>query len=332
MTRKVSRAHGGGGTDTRELVREVFLGRFGNPALDRLDDSAVLATRGGRIALTTDSYVVQPWEFPGGNLGDLAVCGTVNDLAMAGATPRYLTAGFILPEGFGLDSLELIANAMARRAQEAGVQIVAGDTKVVEAGCGPFVTTAGVGCVPDGIEISGQNAKPGDAVLLTGDVGRHGIAVLSKREGIAFSTDVVSDVAPLSGMIGDLISAGIELHALRDPTRGGVAGALNEIASQSGAEIEIDESRIPIQTGVQSACDLLGFDPLHVANEGCALVFLPQRHEGAALEVLRAHLRGRNACRIGTVVGGRPRVVARTSVGGRRLVDQPAGELLPRIC
>ena len=330
--RQVGRAHGGGGAQTRELIKSVFLSCLGNPALDRLDDSALVTVPGERVALTTDSFVVDPWEFPGGNLGDLAVCGTVNDLAMVGARPLYLTAGFILPEGFPVDALVAVAEAMARRVEEAGVRIVAGDTKVVEAGCGPFVNTAGVGVVPDGVSATGHGARLGDAVLLTGDVGRHGIAVLSRREGIAFETEIVSDVAPLSGLVSALVEAGAELHAMRDPTRGGVAEALNEIATQSGVEIEIEESRVPVQPGVRSACELLGFDPLHVANEGCALVFVPDAETGRVLEILRDHPHGRGACRIGAVVGERPRVVARTSLGGRRIVDPPSGELLPRIC
>ncbi len=329
---RVSRAHGGGGRQSRELVHEIFLSRLGNPILERLDDSATLSLAGARVALTTDSFVVDPWSFPGGNLGDLAVCGTVNDLAMAGARPLYLTAGFILPEGFPLADLEAVVEAMARRAGEAGVSIVAGDTKVVESGSGPFVNTAGVGIVYEGTSPSGSGARAGDAVLISGDIGRHGIAVLSRREGIAFGTEIVSDVAPLAGMIGALVEATIEIHALRDPTRGGVAEALNEIATQSGVEIEIEEGAIPVEPGVRSACEMLGFDPLHVANEGCALVFVPESMAARALEVLRATRQGHRACRLGVVKPGAARVVARTPLGGRRLVDAPEGELLPRIC
>ncbi|MHB8764812.1 MAG: hydrogenase expression/formation protein HypE [Deferrisomatales bacterium] len=313
-------------------MREVFLSRLGNAALDRLDDAALVELPSSRVALTTDSFVVEPWEFPGGNLGDLAVCGTVNDLAMVGARPLYLTAGFILPEGFPLAGLVAIADAMARRAKEAGVSVVAGDTKVVQTGAGPFVNTAGIGVVPEGVRISGDGARVGDAVLLTGDLGRHGIAVLSRREGIGFATEVVSDVAPLANLVAALLGAGVVVHALRDPTRGGVAGALNEIAVQSGVEIEIDEGIMPVEPGVRSACELLGLDPLEVANEGCALVFVPAAEAGRALEVLQRHPAGRRACRVGAVVGTRPRVVARTALGGRRVVDPPAGELLPRIC
>jgi hydrogenase expression/formation protein HypE len=282
--------------------------------------------------LTTDSFVVDPWQFPGGNIGDLAVCGTVNDLAMVGARPLYITAGFVLPEGFPIDSLEVIAEAMASRVAETGIQLVAGDTKVVQPGCGPFVNTAGLGEVPKGLSVSGHGARVGDAVLISGDVGRHGIAVLSRREGIAFQTNIVSDVAPLSGLVAALIESDLQLHALRDPTRGGVAEALNEIAYQSGIEIEIDEGRVPVDPSVRSACELLGLDPFQVANEGCALVFVPEAQAGRAVAAMRNHPRGRGACQIGSVVGDRPRVVARTTLGGRRLVDAPAGELLPRIC
>jgi hydrogenase expression/formation protein HypE len=328
----VTSAHGGGGVESRELVRDLFLARLGSPALARLDDFGLVDLPPGRVALTTDSYVVTPWRFPGGNLGDLAVCGTVNDLAMSGARPRYLTAGFILPEGFPLEDLREVVDAMARRARQAGVEIVAGDTKVVDPGMGPFVNTAGVGVVPAGVTIAGDRARPGDAVLLSGDVGRHGIAVLSQREGLAFRTAVVSDVAPLGELVAALLTAGCGVHVLRDPTRGGVAGTLNEIAAQSGVEIEIDEQAVAIGDGVRSACDLMGFDPLHIANEGCMLVILPEAEAPRALDVLRGWPEGRQAAVIGRVRDGASRVVARTAFGGRRLVDAPAGELLPRIC
>ncbi len=296
-----------------------------------LDDAARVEVPAGRLAVTTDSYVVDPWEFPGGNLGDLAVCGTVNDLAMVGARPLYLTAGFVLPEGFALRDLDRIVAHMARRAREAGVRVVAGDTKVVPDG-GPIVNTAGVGVLPEGREISGAAARPGDAVLLTGEVGRHGIAVLSRREGLGFDADVTSDVAPLSGLVAGMLDAGVDIHALRDPTRGGVAGALNEIAAQSAVEIVIEEGRVPVPRAVRAACDLLGYDPLEVANEGCAVVIVPPGHAERALEVLRAHPLGRRAARVGEVRSGPGRVVARTELGALRFVDEPAGELLPRIC
>jgi len=330
--RKVTRAHGGGGNEMRRLVKELFLSRFDNPELARLNDFARVTLPTAEIALTTDSFVVEPWAFPGGNVGDLAVCGTVNDLAMSGATPLYLTAGFILPEGFPLKDLTAIADAMARRAAEAGVRIVAGDTKVVEAGAGPFINTAGVGAIPKGVMLGGEFARPGDAVLVTGVVGSHGIAVLSKRENIGFATDVVSDVAPLSGLLAPLFAEGVELHVLRDPTRGGVAEALNEIAQQSGVEIEIDDGAVPMEPGVIAACELLGYDPLHIANEGCALVVLPEAEAERALALLRAHPYGARAVKIGEARAGRPRVTARTALGAKRLVDPPSGELLPRIC
>jgi hydrogenase expression/formation protein HypE len=329
---RINRAHGGGGTKMRSLIKELFLANFKSPELARLNDYAAVTLPPGRVAMTTDSFVVDPWEFPGGNLGDLAVCGTVNDLIMSGARPLYLTTGFMLPEGFPLDDLKKIVEAMARRAEEAGVAIVAGDTKVVEAGCGPFVNTAGVGVIPEGIDIAGENAKPGDCVLITGFVGNHGIAVLSRREGISFSTEVLSDAAPLSGIAKALLECGAVPHVLRDPTRGGVAEALNEIASQSGVEIEIDDKLIPIEEGVRSACDLLGYDPLHIANEGCMLVVLPGELKEKALEIIRGCRYGERAAEIGSVRAGAPRVIARTILGSKRLVDPPAGELLPRIC
>ena len=328
----VTKSHGGGGRSMRELIGELFLRRFNDPELLKLNDFAMVEPPMRRMALTTDSYVVDPWRFPGGNIGDLAVCGTVNDLSMAGAKPLYMTAGFILPEGFPLENLEEIADAMARRAVETGVRIVTGDTKVVEAGAGPFINTAGVGEIPEGVFTGGEKARPGDAVLVTGAVGSHGIAVLSVREGIGFSTEVKSDVRPLSGLIAALTYSGLRLHALRDPTRGGVAGALNEIAAQSGVEIEIEDERVPLERGVRSACELLGYDPLHVASEGCALVVLPESEAGKAMEILRSHPYGEDAAKIGFVSAGKPRVVARTALGSRRLVDAPSGELLPRIC
>ncbi|TAL16205.1 hydrogenase expression/formation protein HypE [bacterium] len=329
---RINRAHGGGGTKMRSLIKDIFLENFKSPELAKLNDYAAVTLPPGRVALTTDSFVVDPWEFPGGNIGDLAVCGTVNDLAMSGATPLYLTTGFILPEGFPLGDLRKIVKAMALRAEEAGVAIVAGDTKVVEAGCGPFLNTAGVGVIPEGVEIAGENARPGDAVIITGVAGSHGIAVLSKREGISFSTEILSDAAPLCGITRALLTGGALPHVLRDPTRGGVAEALNEIASQSGVEIEIDDNLIPLEAGVRSACDLLGYDPLHVANEGCMLVIIPGELKEKALGIIRGCRYGERAEIIGEVRAGTPRVVARTILGSRRLVDAPAGELLPRIC
>lgn len=329
---RIGRAHGGGGSQMRGLVEGLFLRHFDNPHLAKLNDFAALDLPPGRIAMTTDSYVVDPWLFPGGNIGDLAVCGTVNDVAMSGALPTYLSAGFILPEGFLLSDLELIVAAMARRAREAGVQVVTGDTKVVEPGSGPFINTTGIGVIPEGVRIGGECAQPGDAVIVTGPVGCHGIAVLSKREGIGFGTEILSDVAPLTGVIGRLLEAGVELHALRDPTRGGVAGALNEIALQSGVEIELVDGAVPLLPGVRGACELLGYDPLHVACEGRALVVLPEALVAKALGIMAEFEYCAGAAVIGGVVAGTPRVTARTVLGSRRLVDTPSGELLPRIC
>lgn len=328
----VSRAHGGGGEKMRKLIGDLFLSSFTDPELAKLNDFAALNLPGNRIAMTTDSYVVDPWRFPGGNIGDIAVCGTVNDLAMSGATPFALTVGFILPEGFPLDDLAEIVKAMASRAAEAGVRIVTGDTKVVEPGCGPFVNTSGVGILREGLELGGELAKPGDLVIVSGPVGSHGIAVLSRREGIGFATEVVSDVAPLNGLVNALMAAGITVHTLRDPTRGGVAGALNEIAAQSGVEIEIDDGAVPLEKGVRGACELLGYDPLHVACEGRMLAVLPREEAVRAVEILRAQKYGELSEIIGEVRAGRPRVTARTVLGSRRLVDPPSGELLPRIC
>jgi len=316
----------------RELISELFIRNFSNPYLDKLNDFAAVTIDSGRIALSTDSFVVEPWSFPGGNLGDLAVCGTVNDISMSGATPLYLTCGFILPEGMPFDDLEEIVGAMARRAKESGVQIVTGDTKVVEPGAGPFINTAGVGAIPAGVTIGGEMAKPGDAVIVTGAVGSHGIAVLSKREGLTFSTDVISDCAPLNKIVASLINNGIIPRVLRDPTRGGVAGALNEIAAQSRVEIEIDDTKIPLEEGVRSACEMLGYDPLHIANEGCMLAIVAGEDEEKALKIIRGCKYGERAASIGTVAGGQPRVTARTLLGTKRLVDPPSGELLPRIC
>ncbi len=332
MEKRVQKAHGGGGAQMRSLIKDIFLRHFDNPELSRLNDFAQVSLPAGRVALTTDSYVVDPWEFPGGNIGDLAVCGTVNDLSMSGAKPLYLTTGFILPEGFPIQSLEKIVAAMGERARESGVLIVAGDTKVVESGCGPFVNTAGVGVIPEGVNIAGENARAGDAVIITGVVGSHGIAVLSRREGIDFITEVKSDSAPLCHIVAALIEGGVTVNVLRDPTRGGVAEALNEIAGQSGVEIEIDDSLIPMEAGVRAACEMLGYDPLHIANEGCMLVFVPSGQKEKALSIIRSKKYGEMAVEIGIVREGAPRVVARTILGSKRLVDPPSGELLPRIC
>jgi len=328
--------HGSGGSMTHNLVRNLFYAAFDNAPLLAGDDSALLdLPAGGRLALTTDSHIVAPLFFPGGDIGRLAVCGTVNDLAMVGARPLGLTAGFILEEGLLIATLQGVIESMRLAAEEAGIRILAGDTKVVERGKGDglFINTSGLGWVPPGREISGKNAQPGDAVLLTGPIGDHGIAVLTARGGLALESDVLSDVAPLNRLVEALLSSEPEVHVLRDPTRGGVATALNEIARQSGVAIQLDETGIPVNPCVESACELLGLDPLYVANEGKALIVLPEARAEAALKVLRSLRYGEGSVQIGVVrAGPAGRVLMRTAIGGTRLVDTLAGEMLPRIC
>ena len=326
---------GSGGRATHELVREIFVEAFRNDALLEMNDSALVTVPDGRLALTTDSYVVDPVVFPGGNIGSLAVHGTVNDLAMRGARPLYLTVGFILEEGLSLDLLRDVVGSMAAAAREAGVLIVAGDTKVVPRGKADkvFINTAGVGVVPSGIDVAGQNAAPGDVVLINGTMGDHGLAVLCKREGLAFENEIRSDSASLNGLVEALLAVFPGVHVLRDPTRGGVATTLNEIAQQSQVGICLEEAALPIGADVAGACEMLGLDPLYVANEGKVLVIVPPEGEEAALGVMREHPLGRRACRIGRVTSDDPgRVVLRTRIGGHRLVDMLRGEQLPRIC
>ena len=337
MNEVILLAHGSGGQLSHDLVKQVFVAAFANPILDRQDDSALLPDKveGGRLAFTTDSYVVRPLFFPGGDIGRLAVCGTVNDLAMNGAQPRYLSAAFVVEEGFALADLRRIAASMARAAGEAGVELVAGDTKVVERGHadGCFVTTAGVGRVPPGVDISGANARPGDAVLLSGTVGDHGMAIMSQREGLRFETPLESDVAPLNGLVQTMLDTGLEIHCLRDPTRGGLATTLNELAGQSEVEIVVEEGRIPVRPVVRGLCELLGLDPLYVANEGKLVAIVPQPAAERILAAMRAHPLGRDAAIIGRVRAGRAgRVALRTTLGAHRVLDMMAGELLPRIC
>jgi hydrogenase expression/formation protein HypE len=331
----VQLAHGGGGRLMRELIEQIFLPAFANPVLAARHDSAVLPVDRGRIAFTTDTYVVQPRAFPGGDIGRLAICGTVNDLAMAGARPVWLSAGFIIEEGLPFDELRHIVLSMRAAAAECRVELVTGDTKVVDRGKGDgiFINTAGVGIVPEGVVVRPGRVAAGDAVLLSGDVGRHGIAVLSVREGIAFETRVESDCAPLAALVAALTEAGIEVHCLRDPTRGGLATTLGEIAADAGVAIEIDEVAVPVSDGVAGACELLGLDPLYVACEGRVVAFVPETESERALALLRRQPLGRGATRIGTV-GTEPAgmVTLRTRLGARRLLDLLSGEQLPRIC
>lgn len=330
-------AHGAGGKVMAELIGEVFAPPLDNVYLRQMADAALveLAVPGRRLAMSTDSFVVRPLFFAGGDIGSLAVHGTVNDLAMGGARPLWLTAGFILEEGLELAVLERVVASMARAAEASGVLVVAGDTKVVERGHGDgiYINTAGVGLVPEGIEVGPDRAQPGDVLLLSGAVGEHGIAVLSKREGLQFETELLSDSAPLNGLVEVLLAAAPHTHCLRDPTRGGLAAALNELAASSGVGIEFEESAVPVRPAVRAACEMLGFDPLTVANEGKLVAFVPPEEAEPALAALRAHPLGRQAARIGTVTAEHAGLVlARTGIGGRRVVDMPLGELLPRIC
>ena len=328
--------HGGGGKLGNELVEYLFLPAFRNPALENLGDAAVLEASGARLALSTDSFVVQPLFFPGGSIGDLAVNGTVNDLAVSGAEPKALSASFILEEGFSLAQLAAIVDAMAKAAATAGVQIVTGDTKVVERGHGDgcYINTAGVGVMRPGISVNPRHAKPGDAVLVSGTIGDHGMAIMSVREGLEFESPIRSDCAALNGMIAQVLDeAGGAVHAMRDPTRGGLASTLNEIAHASNVGVVIDENKLPVRFEVQSACDLLGLDPVYVANEGKAVFFVAPESADRVLEVLHAHPLGREAAIIGHVTGEhRGMLVARTAMGANRVIPTMIGEQLPRIC
>ncbi len=334
-TARVMLGHGSGGRMSADLVRRVFLPRFSNAYLDRLDDQAVVEIGGQRLAFTTDSFVVKPLFFPGGDIGTLAVNGTVNDLAMAGARPLYLSAGFILEEGLPLDDLARIVDSMRVACLEAGVLLVTGDTKVVNKGSGDqcFVNTAGIGVVEHPWVLSADRARPGDRVILSGTIGDHGMAVMSRREGLEFETEIASDTAPLHGLVAAMLQAAAEIRCLRDPTRGGLAATLNELAAASGVGIEIDETRIPVRPGVQAACELLGLDTLYVANEGKLVAIAAESAADAVLARMRRHPMGREASIIGVVTDKHPKmVVMATRVGGTRVVDLHPGEILPRIC
>ena len=337
-------AHGSGGRLSHDLVEKIFVRHFDNPTLLQLDDSAVVAfpasesgLTGSRLAFTTDSYVVSPLFFPGGDIGKLAVCGTINDLSMSGARPLWLSAGFILEEGLPVADLERIVASMAATAKRAGVQIVTGDTKVVGHGSADklFVNTAGVGLIPPGVIIAGDRARPGDQILLNGSLGDHGMTIMTQREGLQFDSPLQSDCAPLNGLVSRLMAALPQgtLHCLRDPTRGGLATALNELAARSGVGIQIKESALPVREAVRGACELLGLDPLYVANEGKLVAIVAPEAAEAALAALRAHEDGREAVLIGEVKDAHPgRVVLHTLLGARRVMDMLTGEQLPRIC
>jgi hydrogenase expression/formation protein HypE len=329
-------AHGSGGLLSRELMTEVFLPAFDNEILNRLDDQAELFIESNRLSFTTDSYVVNPIFFPGGNIGDLAVNGTINDLATSGARPRWLSAGFILEEGFPIDDLKLIVDSMADAARRSGVSIVTGDTKVVNRGKGDgiYINTAGIGVIEHNLQISVDNLQVGDKLILSGTIADHGMCILSKREGLAFESDIRSDTAPLHELVDSLISAvGGAVHALRDPTRGGVAATLNEFAKGSQVGIIINEAKIPVHRSVRGACELLGIDPLHVANEGKLIAAVAESAVSDALAAMRNHPIGCEACVIGEVTANRPgSVIAETVLGSQRIVTLPVGEQLPRIC
>jgi hydrogenase expression/formation protein HypE len=332
---QVTMAHGGGGKLSRELVEHLFLPAFDNAPLSRLGDAAVLEFDARQLAFSTDSYVVQPLFFPGGCIGDLAVNGTVNDLAMSGARPLYLSAGFILEEGFPMTQLQQVVQAMGQAARRAGVAIVAGDTKVVGRGHGDgcYITTAGVGAIPADIHIGPHRARPGDAVILSGPVGNHGMAIMSVREGLQFESTIVSDTAPLHEMVRSMLAVERDIRVLRDPTRGGLSASLNEIASAAGCGIVVEETAVPVDAPVLSACEILGLDPWQVANEGKLVCIAPRASAAAIVAAMRANPVGRAAVEIGYVVSEHPQlVVARTAMGGSRVITLPLGEQLPRIC
>jgi hydrogenase expression/formation protein HypE len=331
--------HGGGGRLSAELIEHLFVpafsGTVNDAALKQLGDAAVLEAGGARLAFSTDSYVVRPRFFPGGNVGDLAVNGTINDVAMTGARPFALSVGMVLEEGMPIDELGVIAETMGAAARRAGVSIVTGDTKVVDAGSGDgvFINTAGIGLIPAGVDLGPHRVRPGDAIIVSGPIGMHGIAVMSVREGLEFGSDIVTDSAPLNGLVDALLGAGVDVHMMRDPTRGGVAATLNEIAKSSGTGMQIVERSVPVPDDVRAACGFLGLDPLYVANEGRLVAFVGADDADHALETMRAHEFGVGATLIGHVTEEHPGVVvARTGIGGTRVVDLPLAEQLPRIC
>jgi hydrogenase expression/formation protein HypE len=332
---RIDLGHGSGGRAMAQLIEELFEAHFDNPWLAERNDQACFEVPGGRMVMTTDGFVISPLFFPGGDIGSLAVHGTINDVAMAGARPLYLACGMILEEGFPLSNLRAIVASMAGAAKAAGVPIVTGDTKVVERGKGDgvFITTTGVGVVPEGVQIAADRARPGDAILLSGTIGDHGTAVLSKRESLSFETELRSDSAALHGLVAEMVRAAPCIHAMRDPTRGGLAALLNEIARESRVGIVVREDAIPVEAAVRGACELLGLDPLYVANEGKLVAFCAPEDAKPLLGAMRSHPLGREAAIIGEVIADPDCFVQmRTGLGGDRIVDWLAGEQLPRIC
>ena len=328
-------AHGGGGRLMHQLIETMFVPVFSNPLLDARHDGAMIHLNGTKLAFTTDSYVVRPLFFPGGDIGTLAINGTVNDLAMCGARPLYLSAGFILEEGLPMETLWRVVQSMKRAAEEAGVQLVTGDTKVVDKGKGDevFINTAGVGIIEHDLTITPTSVQAGDVVLLSGDIGRHGIAIMAVREGLEFESAIESDCAPLADIVMKLLDAGVRVRCMRDLTRGGLASALIEIAEAANVHINIDESVIPVREDVQGACEILGFDPLYLANEGRFVAFVAASDAERALGLMSAHASGRGACVVGRVTEDAPAMVTmRSRIGATRIVDMFSGEQLPRIC
>ncbi|MBE9512796.1 MAG: hydrogenase expression/formation protein HypE [Chloroflexi bacterium] len=334
LENRILLTHGSGGKLAHELVEKSFVKALANPLLAKLDDSAVFDLS-GKLAFTTDSHVVSPIFYPGGDIGKLAVCGTVNDLAMSGAKPLYLSLAFIIEEGLLQDELDKIVNSIQKATKEAEVEIVTGDTKVVNRGSADklFINTAGVGIIPQGVNISGSNARPGDKVILSGTIGEHGIAVLSQRQGLSFSTQLESDLAPLGSLVADMLAVSHNIHCLRDPTRGGLATILNELAEQSKVSIRINEEKIPVREEVLAACEMLGLDPLYIANEGKLVAIVPALDATKVLKAMRGNHYGKSAAVIGEVRAENPgRVIMKTSLGTSRIIDMLVGDPLPRIC
>ncbi len=327
--------HGSGGKMSHDLTREVMLPIFGNPVLDALNDGAILDIDGRRLAYSTDSYVVDPIFFPGGDIGDLAINGTVNDIAMCGGDPMYLAVGLIIEEGFPMADMKRVLASMGNAAKKAGVAVVTGDTKVVPRGAADkiFINTSGMGPIPGNVHLAGNRARPGDHILISGSIADHGVTVLTRREGMSFESTVKSDTAPLNHMVKRMLAVHNDIHVLRDPTRGGVSAALNEIAESSGVGVRIREDQLPLNPQVNGICELLGFDPLYIANEGKLLAFVDPDHSDSVLEAMREDEFGRDACVIGEVVSDHPgKVFMTTRIGGARIVDMLTGEQLPRIC
>ncbi|GGK57673.1 hydrogenase expression/formation protein HypE [Amphritea balenae] len=332
---RVEMAHGSGGKAMAQLIDELFLQAFSNPWLDKMNDQACFSLPAGRVVMATDSHVISPLFFPGGDIGSLSVHGTVNDVAMSGAVPKYLSAGFILEEGFALSSLKQLVESMAHAAEAAGVAIVTGDTKVVERGKGDgcFITTTGVGVVPEGLNISGDQVAVGDKILVSGTLGDHGVAIMSLREGLSFETTIESDSQSLQDLVAAMVEVVPDISCMRDPTRGGLAATLNEIAQSAGVGMQIYEAQIPVKPQVSAACEFLGLDPLYVANEGKLIAFCPADQAEQLLAVMREHPKGRDAAIIGDVTEDSLKFVQmETTFGGKRMVDWINGEQLPRIC